>query len=64
MCQVRQAAESSVATRLQCQVAAGQQKFERQAAEHSSRLSEANAELQVGHLHWTCQSPCLTLGDA
>jgi len=47
---VREAAESSVVSGLRCQVAARQQKLERQAAEHSSRLSEANAELQVGHL--------------
>ncbi|KAL0032441.1 hypothetical protein WJX77_000732 [Trebouxia sp. C0004] len=44
--EVRDAAESSVICQLQCQVAAGHQKLERQAAQHSSRLSEANAELQ------------------
>ncbi len=53
VCQVQEAAERSVASKLRCQVAAGQQKFERQAAQNSSCLSEANAELQVGRLHWT-----------
>lgn len=64
ICQVREAAESSVVCQVQCQVAAAHQKLERQAAQHSSHLSEADAELQVGHLHWACEPPCLTLGKA
>ncbi len=64
ICQVREAAESSAVSKLQCQVAAKQQKLERQAAEHSSRLSEVKAELQVGYLHWACHSPCMTSGRA
>ncbi|KAL0055766.1 hypothetical protein WJX82_004147 [Trebouxia sp. C0006] len=45
--EVQEAAERSVASKLRCQVAACQQKFERQAAQNSSCLSEANAELQA-----------------
>ena len=55
ICQVREAAESNVISQLRCQVAAGHQKLERQAAQHSGCLSEANAELQVGYLHWAWQ---------
>ncbi len=64
ICQVREAAESNVYSQLQCQMAAGQQKLERQAAQNSRPLSEANNELQVGYLHWACHSPCLTSGRA